>query len=152
MSESEEEDGGVGEPRGSQCSGTDTPFRLERRGNQEQRTVLKSGPSDKRLCKTFAGCHVRGASFVWQTDPGILSTRFPTQSGVYSWPHKFSKGQAHSDRTKQLERQQRAKPLCFIYMPEEPPKKTTSTEENQSFCTVKLAYRQAQEPCPCSWL
>lgn len=116
VSESEEKDGGgdVG-GRGSQCSGTDTPFRLEERGNQDKQTVLKSGPSDKRLCKTSAGCHVRGASFVWQTDPGILSHKVLTQSGVYSWPHKFCEGQAHSNRTKQLERQQRAKPLFHLY-------------------------------------
>lgn len=117
-----------GEPRGNRCSGTGTPFRLSEKENQEQQAVLKSGPNDKRLCKTFAGCHVRGSSFVWPEDPGILSHKAPTQSGVHSWPHRFTEGQARS-RTKQLQRQQRAKPLNFFFLCTRAPK-TTSRKEN----------------------
>lgn len=51
-------------------------------------------------------------------DPGVWSHRVPTQSGVHSRPRRFTKGQARSNKSKQLERQQKAKPLRFIYIPE----------------------------------
>lgn len=111
VSESEEEDGGSPE----EANAVEQTYLSDSKKEEiKSNRLLKSGPSEKRLCKTFVGCHARGASFVWQTDPGILSHKVPTQSGVYSWQHKFSEGQARSNRTKLLERQQRAKPLCFI--------------------------------------
>lgn len=98
--------------------------------------MLKSGPSDKRLCKTSAGCHVRGASFVWPKDTDILSLKVLAHSGVYSWPHRFTEGQARSNRTKQLKRQQKAKPLWFIYIPA--PKKPHQEKKTSHFAGVAL--------------
>lgn len=43
-----------GKHRGNWCSETDTPFRLEERGNQEQQTVLKNGPSESWVIKGSA--------------------------------------------------------------------------------------------------